>query len=358
MKAVNHEELKNVLKICYEQKQPMFIWGAPGIGKSETIKLAAQELSKSLKLEFSEDDIENGKFGFVDVRISQLEACDLRGLPNVSEGKTKWLPPNWLPTKPDSKGILFFDELNLAVPSIQASSYQLILDRRLGDYRLPPGWLIVSAGNRTEDRASVFEMSAPLANRFCHLELSIPIMDKWTDWALLHQIDSRIVAYLQFSPSDLFKFDTKMKDKAYPTPRSFAFCSRLIDGVTNLDMLDTLISSAIGEGTALKIVGFLKLQKKIDLQKVFENPASVKAIEEIDQKYTLMSMITEEFKKSRKHLPKIVEICKYLEPEFAILLLRFIKSVDKDFLKTNINKAPVWKDLQSKYSEILLGGED
>ena len=131
-KQVNHNRLEKIIKIAYKTKTPLFIWGATGIGKSQTIRRVAENLAKELGLEFSDNEIEDGKFGFVDVRISQFEPSDLRGLPDIQGEKTKWKPPSWLPRNPKGKGIIFFDELNLAPPSIQASAYQLILDRKIG----------------------------------------------------------------------------------------------------------------------------------------------------------------------------------------------------------------------------------
>src|SRR3990167_5748319 len=125
MKAVTHKQLREHIQMAYAKRIPLFVWGTFGIGKSQTIAWVAKELNLQ----------------FTDVRISQLDPSDLRGLPITSNGETRWLPPNWLPRDKNSKGILCFDELNLAPPSIQASAYQLILDRRLGDYILPDGWV-------------------------------------------------------------------------------------------------------------------------------------------------------------------------------------------------------------------------
>ena len=165
---INHKQMERLIKLAYQRKQPIYVWGATGIGKSMTIKRVAKEIAKDMGLNYNEDISkinEEGNFSVVDIRISQLDPSDLRGLPKIDNGNTKWLPPNWLPRA--GKGIIFFDELNLAPPSIQASAYQLILDRRLGEYILPEGWIIISAGNRLEDRANVFELPAPLKNRFC-----------------------------------------------------------------------------------------------------------------------------------------------------------------------------------------------
>lgn len=352
---INHEELKEQIKISYETKTPMFIWGGVGIGKSESIKKCAEEIAEEQGLEFVETNTENGHFGFLDVRISQLEPSDLRGLPiqDAESGTTKWLIPNWLPKKEDSKGIIFFDELNLSPPSIQAVAYQLILDRRVGDYVLPAGWVIISAGNRIEDKCSVFEMSNALCNRFLHSELSTPDKDEWSSWAIENGVDNRITAFINFKPSSLNRIDSKLKDKAFPTPRSWAYCSKLIDGRTDISLLKRLIASSVGEATAIEFIAFLKLQQQINLKEILKNPSSIENVKEIDLRYVLLGTIAESYKKDKKILTQTFPLCDYLEPEFAILLLRFLKAIDKNNFKRIITKDKKGLELLKKYAEIL-----
>jgi hypothetical protein len=355
MKNITHKELIELVKIVYKRKLPLFIHGGIGIGKSSVVKQTAIELSKELSLEFSDLNIEDGKFGFVDVRISQLEPTDLRGLPFVIDNKTKWITPEWLPCKEDSKGILFFDELNLAPPSIQSACYELILDRKLGNYRLPDGWVIISAGNRIEDKANIFEMSAPLLNRFLHIELTTPNIQNWSKWALNNNIDSRIISFLQFKPSYLYKFEANQKDKSFPTPRTYEYASKLIYDVSeDYDLMETLISSAVGHGIALEFTAFCKLQRKINIDDLIKNPVKIKQIKEIDLKYSVLSGVSEKYKSDSKLFNSLLELCKFLEPEFSILLLGFIRSINPSKWKKEIMTNPTWKELSSKYAKYLL----
>ena len=342
MKSITHADLKEVVKTAYEKRIALFIWGTMGIGKSSVIKQVADELNVN----------------FIDVRISQLEPSDLRGLPSVCNGETKWLPPNWLP-KGDTKGILFFDELNLAVPSIQASCYQLILDRKLGDYTLPQGWVILSAGNRIEDKANTFEMPSPLANRFIHTELAVPSVEAWGNWAFSHEIDTRILAFLNFKPSRLFGFDSKLKDKAFATPRTWEFCSTLIKGLDydkDKDLMDTLIASSVGEGTAIEMTAFLKLARKVNAEDLLKNPSKVKTIKEIDLKYSMLSTISEYYSRHKKKdtLTQVLGVVKEMEVEFGVLMLRLTKVVDEQFFKANITGIPLFKELSQTYAKYLI----
>ena len=351
---ITHNELKEQIKISYQTKTPIFIWGGTGIGKSETIKSTAQEIAKSEKLEFTEDTRDSKAFGFLDIRISQLEPSDLRGLPvqDLKSETTKWLIPSWLPQEKDSKGLIFFDELNLSPPSIQAVAYQLILDRRIGDYELPQGWVIVSAGNRIEDKCAVFEMSSALCNRFLHATLSNPSVESWTQWAVDNDIDGRIISFLNWKPSSFNRANDRGKDKAFPTPRSWAFCSRLINGQKDNKLITRLTASAVGEGTALELTAFLKLQTKIDFDSILKNPKQIKDIKEIDLKYVLIGTIAEKYHKDKKLLEKILPVCDYLEPEFAVLMLRFLKAYHPQHFKTiMLSKG---QKILKQYAEILV----
>ena len=118
---------------------PVMLWGPPGVGKSQIVaKVAADD---SLPL--------------IDIRLSQLEPSDLRGIPFRVNERVEWAIPSMLPDQDrhGPQGILFLDEITSAPPSVSAAAYQLILDRRLGDYEVPAGWAIVAAGNRQGDRS-------------------------------------------------------------------------------------------------------------------------------------------------------------------------------------------------------------
>lgn len=355
MVKINHAELKNLVKKAYKVKRAVFIWGAVGIGKSSCVKEVATEIAKTNGLDFTENEnIEDGKFGFVDVRISQLDPADLRGIPSIVDGRTVWNVPSWLPKNPKGKGILFFDELNLAPPSIQHSAYQLILDRKLGDYNLPDGWIIVSAGNRLEDRSNVFDMSYALKNRFIHFELDIPDIDSWIDWAISKELDSKIISYLKFKPQDLFKFDSKIKDNAFPTPRSWEFVSHLIKDEENYKTLHNLTASAVGDGVAHEFIAFLKLTEKIDIDKILAKPELIKNIaDRVDLKYSLVGAVAEKVRANKKNVKLALALDDYIEAEFFALLLRFIKKYAKAELGKNMSNKQA-----DKFGKYLLGDTD
>jgi len=354
---VNHKQLKDVARTCYEKKVPLYVWGTMGIGKSSVIKDFSKDIAKGLNLKFLEAETDGEEaFSFIDVRLSQLEPSDLRGIPTIDKEKnqTIWVTPKWLPSNPKSKGILFFDELNLSPPSIQASAYQLILDRKIGDYKLPDGWVIFSAGNTSEDKANIFDIPKPLSNRFVHINLEKPNREDWVKWALDNGVNTDICMFIENHPSSLHNFNKSDKSEAFATPRTWEYCSKLItENKVNEDIFEILVASAVGEGLAREFVTFVKLKNKIDIADLIKHPEKVKDIKEIDLKYSLISAFTDRYRENPKILTNIFDICEHMESEFSILLLRYVSTIGKTKFVTEAIKDKKWLELSKKYGRFL-----
>lgn len=246
--SLTPSELAQYLSALVAQQLPLstMIWGPPGVGKSSVVAQVASA---------------NG-LDFVDVRLSQLAPTDLRGLPVAQDsgngtGVSRWYPPEFLPTA--GRGILFLDEVNMAPPTMQGMAQQLILDRKVGSYELPGGWFVWAAGNRKEDRASVFDMPAPLANRFLHLSVR-PDFEAFRSYALGRGLHEQVLAFLTFRPELLHRLDTAQP--AWPSPRSWEMASHL-----HRARLD--VSAAIGEATGAEFGAFVRLYEQLpDLEQV------------------------------------------------------------------------------------------
>jgi MoxR-like ATPase len=221
--------------VAHEVRHAVMIWGPPGVGKSSIVVRIAQD----------------NELQFVDVRLSQLAPTDLRGLPVPADGVSRWFPPEFLPT--DGRGILFLDELNMAPPTMQGVAQQLILDRKVGSYVLPDGWLVWAAGNRKEDRASVHDMPAPLANRFLHLDVGADL-DSFRRYAAVRKLDERIPAFLAFRPQLLHALDTRRP--AWPSPRSWEMANTLLAAGAD-------IAPAVGDAAAAEFTAFCDVYGKL-----------------------------------------------------------------------------------------------
>src|SRR5262245_6632638 len=177
---MNASVLYRALHSLIMARQPVFIWGGPGICISAIVRRVAVDFEMPR----------------LDVRALLLDPVDLRGLPFLGQdGRAKWATPDFLPR--DGSGILFLDELNAAPAMVQASCYQLVLERKLGEYTLPDGWAIVAAGNRESDRAVTTRMPTPLRNRFVHLEFEVDLQE-WSEWAISSKVRPEVIAFLRF----------------------------------------------------------------------------------------------------------------------------------------------------------------
>ena len=312
--------VNEVLTRLLSTRWPAFLWGPPGVGKSSVVRQVAAELGLPL----------------VDIRAPLLDPTDLRGLPYVSDGIAKWASPSFLPHEEGSQGVLFFDELNAAPPLVQASLYQLTLDRQVGEYRLPDGWRIVAAGNRSEDSAIVFRMPSALANRFIHVDFEVNLED-WVDWAVANKVHPLVQAFIRLRSELLLKMGSA--ERGFPTPRSWEMVSDSIGafGETG-SILDVLIGT-VGEGAAIEFSSFCSRTLTADLvEKIISDPDKHKLPDDVGDTYALISYLSS--RGGREDVLKAAgKIMRRMSPEIATILARtMIKangrfSLNKDFLK-------------------------
>ena len=273
-RTVSPNEAKAAIRKCLKKQRPVFMWGPPGIGKSDIVKQLGNEQDREV----------------IDVRLSLWEPTDIKGIPyyNSTSNTMTWAPPAELPTDPESTAILFLDELNSAAPATQAAAFQLVLNRRVGTYILPKGVAIVAAGNREGDKGVTYRMPAPLANRFLHLELRTDY-DDWLQWAVNNRVHEQVVGYLGFAKQDLYDFDPKSISKAFATPRSWQFVSELLeeDDVSDNTLTD-LVSGAVGEGLAVKFMAHRRVAKQMpNPEDILSGKVKKCDIKEISAMYSL-----------------------------------------------------------------------
>jgi len=340
VQMINHEGLINLALRAYAIKRALFVQGPPGIGKSYTIVDASNLLAEQLGLDgvaiWPECDVK--KFNLVDIRLSQLDAVDIRGLPVTTNNALTWLPPDFLALSPEIKGFYFFDEINLAPPLIQAAAYSIVYDRRAGNMKLPEGMGIIAAGNRMEDRAAIYEMASPLINRFLRCELRVPTEEEWTNWAMHRGLDSRVIGFIKQNPSFLYKAE----EDGFPIrPRSWEFCSDSILGIDSPEQVSFLTPSSIGPAGAAQFAAFAKLVRNIDIDAIMADPKKGKLPTAIDEVYALVSAISERFRNKaddKAVLKTVMMIAKILPPEFGILLMRMTKPLLAATIKSQFRK--------------------
>lgn len=268
--------IKHMVKVNFanaergKKRRGLFIWGPPGIAKSSIVEQVCDELN--LKL--------------IDIRLTQMEPTDLRGIPvPVSQAAAKsgdpdkvvveWAIPALLPKResddvktcklPREGGgfydgaVILLDELPNAAPSVQAGSYQLVLDGRLGEYIVPDNCIVMAAGNRDTDKGSTFKMPTPLMNRFTHIEMRTDFED-FQNFALATGFSKDVVGYLTAFKHELFVFEATSASRGFATPRSWEAVSDILRDDPNLPeaVLMGLIAGSVGDGIAVKFIEYRK----------------------------------------------------------------------------------------------------
>jgi len=318
-------QAKQAITACIKANRPAFLWGAPGTGKSAIIKGIADEMfgnPEQIDKNGRYHD-ENGRLAsrpyFIDLRATLLDPVDLRGVPKVNgSDKATWCIPDFLPES--GTGILFLDEINTAPLLVQAALYQLILDRKIGDYRLPDGWIVIAAGNRATDGAITNRMSSALSNRFVHLTLDIDVAD-WSQWATENDINFKIIGFCRFRPELLHNFDPRSTEAAFASCRTWEYLSDIMDTDYPKDIEFELFSGIIGEATAGEFCGFLEIfNKMVNPDTIILDPKNATIPDDTSALHALCCALSR--KATENNFGQIATYAGRLPAEFNALLIR------------------------------------
>ena len=256
---------------------PVMLWGPPGVGKSQMVAQVAAKHGVRV----------------IDLRLSQMEPTDLRGIPFRINEVVEWAVPAMLPdaVRHGPFGILFLDEITSAAPTVSAAAYQLILDRALGNYEVPPGWVIFAAGNRQGDRGVTYSMPAPLANRFSHFEVETHL-DDWVAWAYGHGLDQRLIGFLRFRPELLFDFNPAHNPVAFPSPRSWEFAHRALAKFgDHPTLLLGALQACVGPAAGIELKAFVENLGNLPDIDAIANGGAATVPKETDLQYAVASAL-------------------------------------------------------------------
>ena len=286
-RTITSVQARRSLLKAFKHQRPLFLWGPPGIGKSELVADITAELGGYM----------------IDLRLGQMEPTDIRGIPfyNKDSGKMDWAEPVDLPSAELASQypvvVLFLDEMNSAAPSVQSAAYQLILNRRVGKYVLPKNVVMVAAGNRESDKGVTYRMPTPLANRFIHQEMKVDF-SSWQEWAVNHKIHKDVVGYIGFAKNDLYDFDAKSASRAFATPRSWSFVSQILDDEdSDDDTTMNLIAGTVGEGLAVKFMAHRKVASRMPKpEEILSGKVTTLDVKEVSAMYSLVISMCYELK--------------------------------------------------------------
>ena len=329
----------------------VMLWGPPGVGKSQSIRELASILEENT----------NKSVVITDVRLILFNPIDLRGIPTANEDKTLavWLKPKIFDMS-DSKdiiNILFLDEITSASPSVQAAAYQITLDRRVGEHKLPDNCIVIAAGNRVTDKAVAYQMPSALANRFMHLEIEANY-ESWNRWAILNDINPKVLGFLKFRSTYLHTFDPKTSSLVFSTPRTWELVSNILNNVSdNINDVFDLIAGLVGSGIATEFKGWARVFKDLpDVKDIFDGKNAAIPTN-TDTIYALTSAMVTYAKKYKDDLDKIANSIRYAEklpPDFALILLKDYMYIDKDY-KLKLLRIPEYEKWARTKGRLLDG---
>lgn len=287
------------LSIAIQAGVPILTWGPPGVGKTATITSLSEALDLPLEV----------------VIASIREPADFSGLPVVGEVGVRMEPPAWAHRLVQAgKGVLFLDEISTAPPAVQSALLRVVLERVVGDLTLPSSISVVASANPPEQAAGGWDLSAPLANRFCHLYWSMDTLE-WVEgmihgWSLKNLahlpegwenlIPSKqvlIASFIRHRPHLLLQIPTNESQagKAWPSPRSWATAARLLAAADSVgadyDVVASLLGGCLGEGACLE---FLAWSKELDLpdpEEILANPGQLQLPQRGDQSFAILNAI-------------------------------------------------------------------
>ena len=320
MHTITPTRLSSQIKKNMRAQINTMIWGGPGIGKSDIPQQIANDMGVKL----------------LDFRANLFDPVDVRGIPHLRQIKetgdryTSWAPPDIFPieSRDGAKGIMLIDELPTAPPATQNAFLQLLLTREVGNYKMPIGWSVISAGNRITDGAAVYQMPTPVRNRLAHYELE-PTLDDWVTWAYQNNIDTDVIAFIQYRPNLLNAFDADQY--AFPTPRTWAFVSKKLGVSDTNDDIDELfydVSSLVGDGPAGEFVAFKEIANKLpDLDSLIADPNLYKKDDNPALLYALANGLAA--KADDPKMENIMKINKKMPIEFQVVLIKACLTRDK-----------------------------
>ena len=308
------------------------------------------------------------------VKINVLNRIQSNGFPSIQNNIASYVPMDIFPVqgtwKADPKGkqkhngksgtwvgqtkipkgyrgfIIFLDEFNSASLAVQAASYKLILDKHVGQHALHKDAAIICAGNLQTDGAITNRMGTAMQSRLIHLEL-IPDIEDWLEWGATNNIDHRILSYVHFRPENLFKFNPNHDDKTFACPRTWEFCSRLLEQIKKpLREYVPLISGTIGNGVAREFISHTEIFTNLpSIDAIINNPTGAIVNEDPAMLYAVSHMIAAYA--TKPNMDRLMQYVERLPLEFETITLQHI-----------IRKNPTMIDEQSVKDWITIKGEE
>lgn len=311
------QDIAAVLPALIAKHQPVYIEGAPGIGKSEVIHQVTTSMGREM----------------FDFRAAQRDPVDLIGVPypDLAANLTRWLTPDFLPTS--GTGVFFMDELPQASQPMQGALLQIARDRKVGNWTMPEGWDIVAAGNGAKDRAGSGKLTTALASRFVRIGFELDA-GQWCKWAITSgKILPEIVAFIQYRPTLLSTFEPNAA--VFACPRTWEFASNTVACNYTPAVELELLQGTVGEGVTTELVGFLRLWRANLLTMVdaaLLNPDTASVPSQPDQQFALAGALSR--RATTDNLDRVLKYAVRLGPEPSAFVAQTSTSRDPRLCNT------------------------
>lgn len=329
-----------------------YLSGAPGVGKSASVQTIKEKVEEAT----------GKRVDVTDVRLMLQNPVDLRGIPVADETKTvaKWLRPQIFDMDPAENviNILFLDELSAAPPSVQAASYQILLDHKVGEHELPKNCYVIAAGNRVTDKSVAYKLPKAAANRMTHFDI-VPDLDDWKIWAFKHNINSKIIGFLNFKPGSLNSFDPSKDENAFPTPRAWETVNDFIEIYGGIAEAFDCIAGTVGLATAGEFKRYCEVYTKIPNVDDIFNGKEVEMPKGPDVLYALSSAISAKSRNiakptaaNKQKMENVLRFTLKMPREFAVSTIKDMLLVDG--VKTVMITSPAWREWSSTMRSLII----
>jgi len=322
--------LKETIKSLFPIARTLCIEGAPGGGKTTIVHEAARELGVPC----------------IERHMPTMLVEDFGVLFPNGDDTLHYKLPDWFPVKGKApeRGILLFDDRNQAGPELQKVLANICQARTLHGYSLPDGWMVVSTGNRQQDRAGANRVLSHLRNRETVIELETHL-DDWTAWAIAHNVKPEVISFIRFRPTLLHDFDPQRESN--PTPRSW------VEGVSNLlgiipqEAEFECFKGAVGEGAAAEFLGFLRIYRSLpDIDDILRNPQTAPVPTDPATLYALCGALSH--RATKGNFEQVIQYTDRMPSEFSVLTVS--QAVRRDPALVNTK---VFSDWAKKYKSVL-----